>query len=376
MPSPTTILLLAGEASGDQYGARLAQELKQRLGDVRLLGLGGPAMEAEGVDLHADLNDLAVMGFAEVVRHLGFFRRLEKKLRALIASGTVDLVVPIDYPGFNMRIMKAAHSAGIPVLWYVAPKVWAWKERRTRALARCASEVATILPFEQPFLRDRGVSATYVGNPLMDRPNDVMDRSAFCERWSLDPDRPILGILPGSRRQEIDRHLTVFAEAARQVTASRPDVQPVLARAAHLAPELLRPAGLPVIDDTRGVQRHSEAALVKSGTGTLETALERTPFVMAYETSPLTWWIVKRAVTLDHWALANLIAEERVMPEFIQGDMKPDRLCEALLPLLDPGSRERTRQLEGIARIRERVGDAGAAGRVADMAVHLLDARG
>ena len=123
MPSPTTILLLAGEASGDQYGARLAQELKQRLGDVRLLGLGGPAMEAEGVDLHADLNDLAVMGFAEVVRHLGFFRRLEKKLRALIASGTVDLVVPIDYPGFNMRIMKAAHSAGIPVLWYVAPKV-------------------------------------------------------------------------------------------------------------------------------------------------------------------------------------------------------------------------------------------------------------
>lgn len=374
MPSPPTILLLAGEASGDQYGGHLARELKARLGDVRLEGLGGPAMEAEGVSLHADLGELAVMGIVEVVRHLTFFRRLERKIRDLIASGSVDLVVPIDYPGFNMRIMKAAHAAGLPVLWYVAPKVWAWKEGRTRALARCASEVATILPFEEDFLRARGVSATYVGNPLMDRPDDVMDRVTFCRRWDLDPQRPILGILPGSRRQEIDRHLGVFAEAARGVTAARPDVQPVLAKAAHLDEALLSPAGLPVVDDTRGVQKHSLAALVKSGTGTLETALEGTPFVMAYETSPVTWWIVKRTVTLDHWALANLVAGARVMPEYIQDAMTPMALCDALLPLLEPDSAERARQLEGIDRIRARVGEPGAAARVTDMAVRLLGA--
>jgi lipid-A-disaccharide synthase len=331
-------------------------------------------MEAEGVRLRARLDDLAVMGFAEVVGHLAFFRRLERELRTLLASGGVDLVVPIDYPGFNMRIMKAAHAHGVPVLWYVAPKVWAWKAWRTRALARCASQVATILPFEESFLRQRGVTASYVGNPLMDRPDDVMDRQAFCHRWRLDPERPILGILPGSRRQEIARHLAVFAEAAQGVTAARPDVQPVLAKAAHLDPEALKPAGLPIIDDTRGVQRHAQAALVKSGTGTLETALEGTPFVMAYRTSPVTWWIVKRAVRLEHWALANLVAGDGVVPELVQDAMSARRLTEALLPLLDPDSPERRAQLEGMERIRSRVGGPGAAGRVADMAVRLLEA--
>lgn len=331
-------------------------------------------MAAEGVALEAGLDDLAVMGITEVVKHLGFLRRLEKRIRRMLASGTVDLVVPIDYPGFNMRIMKSAHAGGTPVLWYVAPKVWAWKEWRTRALARCASEVAVILPFEESFLRDRGVPATYVGNPLMDRPDDVMDRKAFCRRWKLDPDRPILGILPGSRRQEIERHLEVFAAAAAAVTEARPDVQPVLARASHLATGLLAPAGLPVVDDTRGVQAHAAAALVKSGTGTLETALERTPFVMAYKTSPTTWWIVKRAVKLEHYALANLVAGERVVPEFVQDAMTPHRLSHALLTLLDPESPDRARQVEGFERIRAQVGGPGAAGRVADMAVSLLQA--
>ncbi len=331
-------------------------------------------MAAEGVALEAGLDDLAVMGFTEVVKHLGFFRRLETRIRKMLDSGTVDLVVPIDYPGFNMRIMKSAHAAGIPVLWYVAPKVWAWKEWRTRALARCASDVAVILPFEESFLRDRGVPATYVGNPLMDRPDDVMDRKAFCQRWKLDPARPILGILPGSRRQEIERHLQVFTAAAAAVIEARPDVQPVLAKASHLATDLLAPAGLPVVDDTRGVQAHAAAALVKSGTATLETALEGTPFVMAYATSPITWWIVKRAVRLEHYALANLVAGERVVPEFVQDAMTARRLSEALLTLLDPHSPERARQVEGFERIRVRVGGAGAAGQVADMAVSLLQA--
>jgi lipid-A-disaccharide synthase len=370
--TPRRVLVLAGEASGDHHAARVVEELQALDPSLQFVGLGGPDLEARGVELLAGLDDLAVMGFAEVVRHLGFFWRLERQVRELLEQGGIDLVLAVDYPGFNLRMTRAAREAGIPVLYYIAPQVWAWKPGRAARLARDAAHISVILPFEPPIFEAEGGSVSFVGHPLVETP--VPDPEAIAElraELGVDPDARLLALLPGSRRQELDRHLELFVEAADALRKAHRDLVPVLAAAPGVAPEALAQTGVRTTTRTRTLLRASHVALVKSGTSTLEAAVAGVPFVMAYRTSPATYRMARMLVRVPHIALANLVAGERVVPELLQGEATADRLAQALAPLVEGGA-AREAMLSGLEKIRGALGTPGAARRVAERALDVM----
>jgi lipid-A-disaccharide synthase len=369
------ILLSAGEPSGDMHGAALAAELKRRFPGAELFGFGGDRMRAAGVELWAHTDELAVMGFVEVARHLPFFLSLLWKTRDEIREHPPDLIIPIDYPGFNLRLARYAKASRVPVLYYIAPQVWAWHRSRMAELAQNTDQLAVVLPFEEKLFREAGATVTFVGHPLLDVPPATTTREAFCAEHGMDPAKPLVAILPGSRQQELRSHGALFSEAARLLKEKLPEVQPVIAHAPGIPDELFAGITWPRVKNSSDLLNFAHSALTKSGTSTLQCALALTPMVIAYRMNPLTFAIARNVVEVEHIGLVNLIAGERIAPEFVQDAATPHALASALAEVTAEGPK-REATLAALHGVKQKLaGDPrGAAAYVADLAAGLLKA--
>ena len=369
------ILLVAGEASGDLHAGAVARELRARAPALHLAGIGGDHMAAAGVELVEHAEKLAVMGFLEVLRHIPQHWKLLRQLRQRLESGNVALLMVVDYPGFNMKLAAAAHRAGVPVLYFITPQVWAWGAGRLAELARIVTRAAVILPFEEELLRRHGVPAVFVGHPLLDRAATMPDREGARAKLGLAADRPVLALFPGSRPQEIARHLDAFVATARILEQRHPGLQVVVSGAPTVSIDRARCPYPIVPGDSYTVLRAADAAMCKSGTTTLEAAVTGTPLVVAYRTSAVTYAAARRLVKIPHIGLVNVVAGREVAPEFVQDALVPAAVADALGPLLAHGP-ARDRMIADLGTVRAMLGERGAAARVASIALELAGASG
>jgi lipid-A-disaccharide synthase len=365
------ILFVAGEASGDLHAAGVARALTAGGAPFRLTGIGGDDMRAAGVELIEHAEKLAVMGFVEVLKHVPQHWKLLRELKARIRSGRVALVVLIDYPGFNMKVAVAAAEAGVPVLYYITPQVWAWGAKRLAELSRTITKAAVILPFEEALLRAHGIDATFVGHPLLDRARMLPDRAAARAALGVGPNDRLLALFPGSRAQEITRHLDLFVATALELQRRDPTLTVIVSAAPHVT---IPPERCPfplVRSSSFAVLRAADAAMCKSGTTTLEAAVALCPLVVAYRTSAITYAAARRLVKIPYIGLVNVVADREVAPEFVQEALVPARVADALEPLLDPRSARRAEMVAQLTAVRDTLGEPGAADRVARMALDL-----
>ncbi len=373
----TSVMIVAGEASGDLHASKLVSELTAINGDVRVFGVGGDRMRAAGVEILHHADEFAVTGLVEVVAHIP---RLRRAMRGLLdearARGAV-LAILVDYPGFNLLLARRLKAIGIPVFYYISPQVWAWGERRIRAIARDVDRMAVILPFEERFYRDRGVCVDFVGHPLL-------EEAALAEPGPpkrLPEGAPVIGILPGSRPNELARHMPVMLRAAGILRTRLPNARFRLGLAgdADIGEAFSGVAGDQVEIAPPGaaydIMRESTALIVSSGTATLEAACFGTPMVVVYKMQPVSFAVGRRLVRIPDIGLVNVVAGERIVPELVQGDATAERIAGAVESLL--GDREAYAALSArLVEVWQTLGEPGASGRAASIAAAMLDGGG
>lgn len=366
----------AGEPSGDLHASALMEELKKLDAEADFVFLGGDMMErAAGHEAVIHYSRMAFMGFSEVLRNLGTIRDNFRIAKDALRSSEPDALILVDYPSFNLKLAKLAKQLGIPVFYYISPKVWAWKEWRVKALRRYVDHILSILPFEVDYFKDKNVRVTYVGNPSREEVDRRLSAcgplSEFLKEHGLSADKPLLALVPGSRKGEIRNNLPIMDAVARR----HKDFQPVIAAAPGIAPEYYEQySDLPrVANDTFRLMKFSEAALVTSGTATLECALAGTPQVVCYRAngSRLSYNIMKHLIKAPFVSLPNLIANEKIIPEMLVHLCTVDAVDSELNAIL-PGGTGREAQLGGYRRMRTRLGEGTAAATAASIIVNQL----
>ncbi len=375
--SPVSLLLSAGEASGDLYAARLATALKQRA-DLEIFGMGGPQMRAAGVDIITDYSKVSVVGITEILSHLPSLIRAMRRLVAEAAHRKPAFAILTDFPGFHLRLARKLKRRGVKNIYYICPQFWAWRPWRVREVRRRFAQALCIFPFEEKFYGDAGVPVKFIGHPLVGAVHASLDRHAFFREQNLDPQKKLVTILPGSRAAELRQHLPVLRQACLRIHRQSPS-QFVLAAAPGANLASLRehwPLELPlkiVLGHTYNALAAADAAIVSSGTATIEAALLDVPMVVVYRVTPLTALLAKPLVRTPFFSMVNLIAGKPAVPELIQNDFTPDRVSAEILRLLnDQSARETLRR--DLAEVRLRLGPPGAVERAADAILHLIAA--
>ena len=343
------------------YGAQLIEALKHRVPSLEFFGVGGQRMRDAGCDTVVDARDLAVVGITEILSHLPKIYRLFHALIAEADRRRPDLAIVIDSPAFNWRVARQMKKRGIPVVYYVAPQFWAWRQGRVKLLRKYIDKALVIFPFEEKFYRDRGVDASFVGHPLADLPMPTISRGDYASRNKIDPQKTWITVMPGSRVKEVRMNLPTILEASKQLGTGFEYLLPV---APTLDPESLRArassAKVIFVDEATAALHHSQAAIVASGTATVEAAIVGTPFVMVYRVSPLTYALGKPRIKVPFFAMVNLIAGEQIVPELVQQDFTPEKVMAELQKIL-PDGLARSRMLEGLAGVRARLKPADRA---------------
>ena len=377
--SAPEILISAGEASSDMYAARLATALHARTG-ARLFGMGGKRMAEAGVDLIADYHQVAVVGISEVLHKIPTVVGVQRKIAAEAVRRRAALAILVDSPGTHLGVARRLKNNGIRVGYFIGPQVWAWRPGRVRVVKRLVERMVVIFPFEEAIYREAGVPVDFVGHPLVDVVKASMSRAEFAARHGLDLNRPIVTLLPGSRRSEIERHYPLIMEACERLSREVPNcgaIQFVLAAAPALGAELFAPYARPGVSVTRvegatyDALSAADCAIVASGTATVEAALLGTPMVVVYRVSPTSAFVLKRMVRSPFIAMVNLIAGRRVVPELIQDQFTPEAVVEEVRKLLEsPPARDEMKA--DLAEVRTKLGPGGAIERAADIFAAML----
>ena len=369
---PLKIFISAGDPSGDIHAARLMKKLKDKTGNnCTFIGIGGSKMKEEGLESLADIKEISVVGFWEVAKKYKFFSALLKRSKKLMKDNKTDIFIPVDYPGFNIKLASYARSINIPVAYYIAPQLWAWGKNRAEKLVDAVNKVLVVFPFEVEHFQNYGLDTEFVGHPLLELPEFSKPVKSFEERERT------IAMLPGSRKQEIIRHMDLFIKIATYIQAERQDIKIKIARSdnvdtEHYLPDELEQKNIELSDNSIELMQNSLAGIVKTGTSNLEAALCGLPFVMTYKTSTFTYLLGKKLINLPYLSIINILHYRNIVDEFIQKDATPQKIGNAILNFID--NKDEFDKIQNyMINIREKLGNKIASENAANSILKLLN---
>ena len=363
-----SILIVAGEVSGDIQGGKLVAELKELSPGIKITGIGGDNMKSAGVELLHHVREMSFLGFSEIIKHLPFIRRVLNELTHWIEMNRPSAVVLIDYPGFNLKLARRAKKLGCKVIYYISPQIWAWGKSRIKKIARFVDLMIVVFPFEEKLYKDHGINVEFVGHPMLEGLDNTSTKAEFFEKHKLDERKTLIGLLPGSRLQEVEKLYPTMLEAVEKMRSNSTELQSVTSLSPALDKEIYSSIeqGKYAVHstDTHDVMKHSDLLIVASGSATLESAFFGTPLIIVYRLSPISWFLGNLLVNINSIGLVNIVAGENIAPEILQSDLTADRLAEEALSIItnDNISRMMSDKLSGVKKL---LGEPGASMKAA-----------